>query len=373
MSKIKVAQVNEGSAGGIRKHILNIAKRLDSQRFDVTVILAKRRGYESEGDPVVELKQDGIPFMTVPMVRELSPYSDFQSWRKLRRVLQNFDVVHAHSAKAGFLARAICKRHHIPCFYSPHVFPFQRTTPIKARIYLALERHAAPWTTAFIVNSEKERETAIEKVLATPEQIHLVPNAIEFPPIPAPIVRGEIRTRIGTPVNRTVFTTIGRLVNYKGQELLIRVFSLLGRNDIELWIVGEGEDAPKLTALTSKLGLSDQIRFLGYRKDIFPILSASDCFVLASRNEGCPYTVIEALVMQKPIIATAVQGIVDLLKNPAYCRFVPWNDEAALAAAIQNFLTTPFPGAPLDSLSKDLFDLAGQIRQLEAIYEQAAL
>ncbi len=371
--RIRIALVNEGSAGGIRKHVLNIARNLDSKRFAVTVILAKRPGYESEGDPVEELAEAGIPFLTVPMVRELSPYSDLQSWGKLRRELRNFDVVHAHSAKAGFLARAICKNLHIPCFYSPHVFPFQRTTRLKAKLYLALERRAAPWTTAFIVNSEKEQETAIGNGLATPERIHLVPNAITLPsPLPSDI-RSEIRYQIGTPANRIVFTTIGRLVAYKGQEILIRAFSTLERKDVELWIVGEGEDASKLAALTAKLGLTDRVRFLGYRRDVFAILAASDCFVLASRNEGCPYTVIEALAMQKPIIATAVQGIVDLLKNPAYCRLVPWNDTTALAGAIQEFLTAPFTGAPLDSLSKELFDLPGQIRRLQAIYEQAAL
>ena len=371
--RIRIAIVNEGSAGGIRKHILNIARNLDPQRFALTVILAKRPGYESEGDPAEELAEAGIPFVHVPMVRELSPHSDFQSWRKLRRELRNFNVVHAHSAKAGFLARAVCKNLHIPCFYSPHVFPFQRTTPFKTRLYLALERRAAPWTTAFIVNSEKERDTAIENRLATPERIHLVPNAIEFPSLPAPEVRAEIRSQIGTPANKTVFVTIGRLVAYKGQERLIRAFSALERNDAELWIVGEGEDASKLAALSSKLGLSDRIRFLGYRRDVFAILAASDCFVLASRNEGCPYTVIEALAMQKPIIAAAVQGIVDLVKNPTCCRLVPWDDIAAFANAFQEYMTTPFPGAPLNSLSKEIFDLSGQIRRLEAIYERAAV
>lgn len=367
---IRVALVNEGVLGGIRTHFLNIARYLDKDRFQLTVIFSKRKDYDSEGDTAAELSELGANCILIPMVRELSPMLDLQSYRALQDLLPWYDVIHAHSAKAGFLSRSVCRSHpRLPCYYSPHVFPFQRTTRLRAAIYSRLERLAAPWTTAFIVNSESESQFAIQQGLATKERVIVVPNAVERP-TPTPSAREEIRRSQNTPEDCVVFLTVGRLIAYKGHATLLKAFAKMRKETpkVELWIAGEGEEKNALIQLTQQLNLSDAVKFLGYRKDVIDLLSASDCFVLASQSEGSPYTIFEALSLEKPVIATAVPGILDLLKFAGNSKTVPWNDVQALADAMLQFARKPFPGTPIQALPPDWFDVPGQIRKLEQIY-----
>lgn len=367
---IRVALVNEGVLGGIRTHFLNIARHLDRNEFQLTVIFSKRKDYDSEGDTAADLTALGANCILVPMGRELSPHQDWQSYRALRDLLPWYDVVHAHSAKAGFLARAVChsnpKR---PCYYSPHVFPFQRTTRLRAAIYSRLERLASPWTTAFIVNSESESGFAIQHGLATKERVFVVPNAVERP-MPAPSAREEIRRSQNTQEDCVVFLTVGRLIAYKGHATLLKAFAKMRKETpkAELWIAGEGEEKNALIQLTEQLHLTEMVKFLGHRKDVIDLLAASDCFVLASQSEGSPYTILEALSLEKPIIATAVPGILDFLRSAPNSRKVAWNDAQALANALLEFAAKRFPGTPVDTLPQEWFDVPAQIRKLEEIY-----
>src|SRR5207244_6974282 len=113
------------------------------------------------------------------------------------------------------------------------------------------------------------------------------------------------------------------------------------------------------------LGMENMIRFLGFRKDIYDVLAASDCFVLASRSEGCPFSILEALAMEKPIIASSVPGIAELLQYSQQSRLVPWNDAQALSQALAAYLTAPFAGAPRESLPASFVAVRSQMETLQ--------
>ena len=98
------------------------------------------------------------------------------------------------------------------------------------------------------------------------------------------------------------------------------------------------------------------------------VLAACDCFVLASQSEGSPHSVLEALAMRRPVIATAVQGTEEFLTEGGHFRLVPWNDVAALGEAMLEFIRSPFPAPSPESLPRSWFDIPGQIRKLEEIY-----
>lgn len=371
--KIRVAIVNEGAAGGLRRHVVDIPKKIDKKNFSVTVILSQRPEYSSEPDPAEELRDDGIPCIHVPMVRELSLLEDFRSLRELKRLLipDNFEVVHAHAAKAGFLARYTC-RGRLPCIYTPHVFAFQRSSSVAAAFYRKAERIAVQWTKTFAVTSVQEKKLALQMGVL-PENIQLIRNAVDPPKKLAPEMIEQVRASFGTHSEAIVFLTAGRLVRYKGHRDLIRAFNEVAATaaNIELWIAGEGEERSALEALAAH-GSKQRIRFLGHRRDLQNLMTACDCFVLTSRAEGSPYAILEALANEKPIIATLVAGTNELLHKSEHCRLVAWNDYKALAEAISQFVRHPFQGAPFVSLPKEWFDVVGQIKKIEALYESVA-
>ncbi len=374
--KIRIALVNEGTAGGIRKRILNVLRSIDSTRFEVTVLLSgNREGYTAEEDSRIVLKKFGYRWIHIPMVRHISPWKDFQSYKLLRKVLQEnqFDLIHAHSAKAGFLTRFVAKTSNVGvCIYSPHVFAFQRSSGIIQPFYRLLEKVAASWCAGFIVDSEAEKECILKNNMSLPDRVFVLPDAVEVPGGITDAIKQRIRGELGVQDDVVVFLSAGRLVGYKGNHVLIRAFSNLAKDNSksELWIAGDGEERPRLTDLARASGVSSRVRFLGHRSDIYEVLSAADCFILVSKAEGSSHALLEAFAVEKPVIVTAVPGILEFLRAPGHFRTVPWNDVDALTRALDDFLKYPFRGASRDNLPAEWFDASGQIRKLEAIYEQ---
>jgi glycosyltransferase involved in cell wall biosynthesis len=366
--KLRLAIVSETTVGGVRKHIVTIAKNLDRSRFEITLVISPGRPeHGGESDLADELIRENIPFIVAPFVRKISPTQDFRCLRFLRTILirEKFDLVHAHGSKAGFLCRKICHENSVPCFYSPHVFAFERAGFVSSPIYLLAERVAARWDASLIVNASWEKETALRLHLVQPGKVFVVPNSIE---IPAP-VHSDFRKEIETSPEAVVFLTTGRLVHYKGQSVLLKAFAQILSNS-ELWLLGEGEEKKNLLKLAQQLRIAERVRFLGYRKNPLEILAASDCFVLPSRVEGFPYTLLEALALEKPIIATNVPGNSEILSKAPNARTVPWNDPSALRARLTEFLQTRFSGTPREQLPRHWFDVRVQIATLEKIYPE---
>jgi glycosyltransferase involved in cell wall biosynthesis len=366
--RLRLALVSETTVGGVRKHIVTIAKYLDRLQFEPTLVISSgRREHQGERDLHDELEGLGLSYIVVPMVREVSPLNDLRSLGKLRTLLtrNRFDLVHAHGAKAGFLARKVCKENGVSCFYSPHVFAFQRSGAFRKIIYLFAERIASRYSAAFIVNASWEKERALALRLVQPGKVFVVPNAIQKRDPDSP----DFRKTIGTRKETIVFLTIGRLVHYKGHHQLIEAFARIPKTvDTELWILGEGEDCKKLSRFARRLHVSERVRFLGYRTNPIDILAACDCFVLASQIEGSPYTLLEALALEKPVIATEVPGNLEIVSKVPNARMIPWNRTAPLAAALLDFLASPFQGTPTAQLPPQWFDVSAQIRTLEEIY-----
>lgn len=375
-SKIRVALVTETTVGGVRQHILNIVGTIDRERFETTVILPQegRKGHSVESDISGKLQEFGVPFIQVPMGREMSPLTDCLSFLALRNVFRDgrFDVIHAHGAKAGFLTRLYCKGERQRCFFSPHGFSFRKVTGWKKWVSLTLERRAASWSSDLILCSEVERKDAERYGLTGRGKAHVVPNAIQWPVAVASDARAAIRKETGTAGSATVFLTAGRLVSYKGHDLAIAAFAqaIRQQDSAELWIAGQGEQLKELQDLARRLNVFSRVRFLGYRKDIYPVLEGCDCFVLSSETEASPYSILEALAMQRPVIATGSDGARALLEGLSGCVVVPVGDEKTLAGAIRSYLDSPFSAPSIESLPSRWFDIRKQVAELEQIYGQ---
>ncbi|HZT41918.1 MAG TPA: glycosyltransferase family 4 protein [Chthonomonadaceae bacterium] len=182
--------------------------------------------------------------------------------------------------------------------------------------------------------------------------------------------RQEVRARLGLPADRRLICTVGNVMHVKGQDVLIEAMGLLRGNEdpcADLALVGGGymgavEVVEKLQARVHELGLSERVRFLGRRphEEVADWIGASDVYCLPSRNEGCPNVVLEALACGRPVVASNVGGVPELL-NAGNGILVPAEDPAALADGLRQALNRSWdPEALRNSVECLSWDQVGQ-------------
>jgi glycosyltransferase involved in cell wall biosynthesis len=159
---------------------------------------------------------------------------------------------------------------------------------------------------------------------------------------PDPAARDRIRQSLGVPPRRVVITAVSRLVWHKGYPELAEAMHAIPQ--AELWVAGERlptDRGADMEALLRGAGLGERLRMLGYREDIPAILAASDIFVLPSRFEGLPMSVIEAMLTGLPVIAAAVRGPREQVVEGVTGLLVPPGDAAALGQALARLAADP--------------------------------
>jgi glycosyltransferase involved in cell wall biosynthesis len=135
----------------------------------------------------------------------------------------------------------------------------------------------------------------------------------------------------------------GRLEHQKGQDVLLESLAALRARGLTFFtaFAGEGSQRAQLEARAAELGLSAHVQFLGQVEDVGPLLLAADAVVLPSRWEGLPLTLLEALARGRPVVATAVGGVAEVIEDGENGRLVPPEDPAAIAGALQSFYERP--------------------------------
>lgn len=284
-----------------------------------------------------------------PLVPQISPRDDLAALRALTRVLAEgrYDVVHTHSAKGGVIGRVAAARAGVPrIVHTWHGFPFNefQSWP-RRRAYIGLERIAAKHTDAFLAIGSETVTTALRLGLASPERVRLSWPAVDVAAYAtAPGSRAQARRRLDLPLGVKVVGSIGRLTFQKGPEIFARAIARLPDDVFGLW-VGGGTMAGELERLTRRLGVGERMRWLGHRDDVADVLPAFDLMAMASRWEGLPCVLVEAIGAGIPLVATAVPSNQDLVLTGETGVLVPPQDDRALATAITHLLDDPAAAA----------------------------
>lgn len=282
----------------------------------------------------------GVTPVTMPqMSREISLKDALTTW-KLYRLMRRErpDIVHTHTAKAGTVGRAAgllyrwltpsaligkpraCKFVHT---YHGHVF-HSYYGPSKTKLFLMIERMLARLATdRIVVLSEQQRREINEQFhLGRPQQFAVIPLGLDLVPFANwEERRPRLRRELGVKDDELLVGIVGRLTQVKNHELFLRAAARLkeitASNSeplrVRFVIVGDGNLRANLEQQARTLGLNDDVTFLGTRNDPEVFYPALDIVALTSRNEGTPLTLIEAMANARPVIATAVGGVVDLL------------------------------------------------------------
>jgi glycosyltransferase involved in cell wall biosynthesis len=300
--------------------------------------------------------------------RELTP-SDSRSLATLVRLAGGADVIHVHSAKAGFLGRlaASLRSKRKACLFTPHGWSWWAANGAEARLYLGLERLAAHWCRTIVALSDDERKAGLEARVGRPEQYEVIPNG-------APLERYGLRR---APVRGRILM-VGRLAPPKRPDLALRAFSKARTRipEAELHVVGDGSLRGEAEALAVELGVADAVRFLGNRDDVPELLAHAECALLASDYEGCPLTVVEAMAASVAVAATAVGGTSELVRPGATGALATKGDTDALAEALVAVLADPAVAAELGAEGRRdaerNLSLPRMVERLVALYEDVS-
>jgi glycosyltransferase involved in cell wall biosynthesis len=350
----------EAGAGG---NTLVSALGMDTGRYDVWIAAG------GEGPLWERAERAGIRTVRIPEFRrEVSPARDAVALARLIRLIraQRFAIVHVHEAKAGFLGRiaaALCGTPAVVITLHGRD-PWWRTPPGAGnglrelmprglRLYSALERLARPLTQSFVAVAPAVARDAVCARIAAPGRTDVAPSAVDLDDIPFdrdPSVRAEL----GIAAGELVVGMVGRLDRQKAPLDFIRMAAHVARlrPGTRFVVTGDGELAARARELARELGVN--VLFTGFRTDAARLASAFDVFVVSSLYEGVGRSVTEAMASGRPVVATAVDGVVDVVTHGATGLLAGPGDPEGLATAVAWMLDHPCEAAAMGKQARDL-------------------
>lgn len=357
MEKIKVVHViTRFDKGGSAENTFLTVKGLDKSRYEVILV----RGLSDEShmgaaeskaveEGLREIQRKGIRIRTIPaLIRKIQPLSDFHAFIDLVKIFREEKphIVHTHTSKAGILGRWAAFLTGVPVIiHTPHghVFwgYFHKYVTL---IYVLLERLTAKITDSIITLTEQEKRDHLRFQIAREYKFSVIHSGVEVNKFfHVPQNSTEIKLKLGIAKESFVIGTVGRLTHIKGQRYLIEAAAriLTARRDMVFIILGDGELMTDLRMLAHTLGIKEKVLFLGWRSDVAEIISTFDVFVLPSLNEGMGKVLIEAMAVGRPIIASDVGGIPDLVIHDKNGLLVPPADPESIAMAIETLYRDP--------------------------------
>ena len=350
MQRVRILRViARMNLGGPAFHVSLLSGRIDPERFET--LLAHGREAAGEASAADLARRYGARDIQVAGLRpELRPLDDARALGTLVRLVRRFrpDIVHTHTAKAGLVGRMAAvlgasPRPIVVHTYHGHVLEGYFSAPVTA-FYRALERGMAGRSDRLIGVSQATVDDLVRVGVAERSKFEVIPLGLEldaFLALPA-APAGAFRAESGIGDDELLATFVGRLVAIKRVDVLLRATARardLGA-PVRLAVVGDGELRGELERLAASLGIADAVRFTGYRRDLAAIVGASDVAVLGSDNEGTPVALIEAGAGARPLVATRVGGVAEVVV-PGAGLLVERGDHDGLGAALAQAAADP--------------------------------
>lgn len=349
-----IARLN---VGGPALHVTYLTEGLASRGYETTLVA----GDVARGEESMErvARSAGVEIVRLPgLSRELSPVHDLVAALRLARILRDVrpDVVHTHTAKAGAVGRFAALFAGRPRPVVVHTFHGHVLRgyfgPAGSRMFRAIERLLATISDRLVAVSPEVRDELVGLGVAPASKFEVIRLGIDL----EPRVRfdgdpSEARRRLGIPQEAFLVGWFGRMTAVKRTEDLLHVLVALRRHGVDaaLLLVGDGDDRPRLEQLAHELGVARSCLFLGYQEDVAPFYAISDAVVLTSANEGTPVTIIEALAAGRPVVATEVGGVADVVDDGATGFLVDPGDTDAMADRLARLAADPGLAAALGS------------------------
>lgn len=348
--------------GGASMHVIELAEEMQKHGHQVTLLIGR-------GEVVAALAQTrGLPVVVEDLLlRHIMPLTDLRCLLRLVKRIRQLkpDLIHLHSAKAGLLGRVAAKLVGLPVVYSVHGWAFNMYSGLLARVYRQLEHWLLPLTDALVLVCQRDFLIAEQMKGASAVQLALVHNGIADNTLQARQADGGTIRLI----------CVARFEAPKDQVTLLQALAMLPDDGWQLTFVGDGPTQAECRRLVGELGLT-QVIFAGERSDVAALLQQADVFVLTSRSESLPLSVLEAMRAGLPVIASDVGGMAELVEHGSTGFLVPSADPHTLANMLKQLLTEPSLRRKMGEAARqrfcDHFTLTRQGRRFAALYTQVA-
>lgn len=331
--------ITKGNWGGAQRYVYNLASNLPKDKFEAVVTFGEGKGLEEK------LKEKGIRTMLLKnSQRDINLIKDFLLFFELIRLYKREkpDLIHLNSSKVGALGVIAARIYAInsKTIFTAHGWAFKEN---RGTIFKVITKSIS-WLVVVlcqkvIVVSKDDFEKSKRFWLAKKKIIY-IPNGIRQTEFLDKVIARE---KLGLPKEKTLVGTISELHENKGLDILIKGFSKITTesHDLDLVIIGSGEEKLRLERLVGKNNLQDRIRFLSFIDNAERYLKVFDIFTLTSRKEGLPFSLLEAGLASLPVIATNVGGIPEVIHSGENGILIDSENPEELASRIKYLAKNP--------------------------------
>ena len=352
MGKIKVLRIIARlNIGGPAIHVVLLTAGLNKERFDSSLVFGSVE--PGEGDMSYLATEGGMRTFSVPELgRSINPIADLIAFAKVYSIIRREKphIVHTHTAKAGTIGRIAAVLAGVPVkvhTFHGHVFYGYFNKPATA-YFLWIERMLARFTDRIVAISPRQKDDLLNKYrIGTEEKYRVVNLGLDLERF-KDIERksGLFRSRLNFRKDDILVGMISRLVPIKDHRMFIRATKRLKKhldsglfNKVKFVIVGDGPEKEALRAYAESCGVGTSVVFTGWVRDIDEIYADMDIVALTSRNEGTPVSLIEAFASGKPVVATDVGGVRDVVGEIGIV--VDKNEDVAFAQYLSELIKSP--------------------------------
>lgn len=342
-----IARLN---VGGPSLHVSYLTEGLATRGYATT--LAAGAISKGEASMAFVAERRGIEVEWIPELRrEVSALRDVGAVRRITEIIRRDrpHVLHTHTAKAGTAGR-LAARLAGPARPPVIVHTFHghmlkgEFDPVRENLYRTIERALARNTDALIAVSPEVRDELVEIGVAAASRFAVVRLGIDLSERMEGAERGsKLRTSLGIPPDRFTVGWVARMSPVKQAGDVLRTVKLLHDRGIgaALVMVGDGPDRTALETLAGELGIDDATRFVGFQDDVGPWFHTFDALLLPSRSEGTPVSAIETMASGRPVVATRVGGVADVVRDGIDGYLVEFGDVQAAADRLAQLAADP--------------------------------
>jgi glycosyltransferase involved in cell wall biosynthesis len=352
------------TTGGGERVASVLAAMLDADRYERVLCSTRSTPAQTFEE---ELLERGVRILVLERTSKVAFWAWWPLVRFLRR--ERIDVLHAHKFGSNLWGSILGRLSRVPVVIAhEHSWSYEGQ-PL--RRFLDREVIARNAEVIVAVSREDERRM-VEVERIKPSAIRFIPNGI-----PTPERKNhDLRAELGLPHGTPVVGTVGQLRPEKALEVLIEAAKRLATQfpDLKILVVGHGPVEDELQRLVAVAALEETVLFLGRRNDVPDVLAAIDVAVCCSDHEGSPLSVMEYMAAGKPVVATMVGGVPDLIKDGEHGLLVPPRRPAELADAIAALLSdrerAQMMGESARLRQQEEFTLDAFVRRVEDLYEE---
>tara|TARA_B100000242_G_scaffold294387_1_gene277036 strand:- start:5166 stop:6290 length:1125 start_codon:yes stop_codon:yes gene_type:complete len=352
--------------GGAQTHVTLLSEEMKNKGYKVTVIVG------GNGPLIKILENKGIKVISVnSFIREINLISEIKTIINLFFIFKKIkpSIIHAHSFKAGVFIRFLSKIGLIKkCIFTAHGWSHIKTAVgIRKLFYKYLERFLNSSCSVLVNVCDSDYDYAIKNYLGSKKNSIVIHNSVKN-------FKNKTLPRVYKPnIESLEIITISRMDEPKNPFMLIQGLSFLKINNWKLTIIGDGKYLPELKILVKKKNLSKNITFKGEQQEVYSELIKSHIFILCSKSEGFPKSILEAMQLGKPVIASDVGGISEAIIPKLNGDLLFTQDPKELTKKLSYFLKHPEQiynyGLNSQKFFKEKFNLDKMISKTQALYK----